>query len=202
MLALVGDALDDEGVGSGGMDAFEGGAGNDADGTCLMSAAHQNGSRAPFHLAGIGGYRSIADNATLALDGERYVLAGQTTHVAVVVGHLGHHHHEVGTVGHQRTAHVVGVESEFRAAAGGHFLGAAYYLSVPDALGHELHVLPRAVGVALLAGLPEVPKSLEYDGCMRLAVRVLYDGQRSRFPAVEGGETDAVAVGEDGDVGG
>ena len=28
------------------------------------------------------------------------------------------------------------------------------------------------------------------------------DGERSRFPTVKGGQTDAVAIGEDGDVGG
>ena len=184
------------------MDAFEGGTGNDADGACLVGAAYQHGSRAPFHLAGIGGYRGIANDKALALDGERYVLTGQTAHVAVVVGHLGHHHDEVRAVGHQRAAHVVGYQTEFRAAAGGHLLGGTYHLTILDTLGHEFHVLPRAVGVALFASLPEVPEVLEHNGDMRLTVRVLYDGQRSRLPAVEGGETDAVAVGEDGDVGG
>ena len=67
---IVGYALDFQGVGSRGMDAFEGAAGDDADGTCLMGAAHEDGSGAPFYLTGIGGYRGIADEAAFAFDGE------------------------------------------------------------------------------------------------------------------------------------
>ena len=103
-------------VGYGLVNALKCRPGDDTDWPCRVCRAHQHRCRAPFHCARIGHNAGIADDRTLALDGECHMLACLPPHMPFIVSHLGHHDDEVRTIGHEFLTHLVSVESKLRAA--------------------------------------------------------------------------------------
>ena len=129
-------------VGYGRVDALKCGPDDNTYLSCRVCRAHQHRGTAPLHHSRIGHDTGIADDRALAFDGECHVLACLTTHMPLVVGHLGHHDDEVRAVGYEFLAHLVGIESQLRAAPSRHFLFAANYLTVDNTFGNELYFLP------------------------------------------------------------
>ena len=161
--------------------------------TSLTGRADEDGGRTPLYSPGIGIYRGIANDFALTLDGEAYVLLGQTAHMAQVVSDLTDYDNEVGAVGYEFAPHLVGIETQFGATARRHFLLLADYLAIDDAFCQHLDTLPVALGIAVAACLEEVPDIRKHH-------YAAVDGQRPAVLAAIERQAHAVAVGEDGDI--
>ena len=92
------------------MHTLKGGTGDDSNLASMKGAADEHRGAAPFHGTGVGLNVGTADDFSFALNAEGDMLSGQTPHVTLIIGHLGHHHDEVAAVGHQLATHLIGNE--------------------------------------------------------------------------------------------